>query len=160
MEPEKKQASSILINKGAGTVVAPREANNSKNSPAGKNAISPSTINDPRVELRGLRDFLERNGFQMRAMPSDMTKRHISSSTHDGAFFYITQNQNDFTFHWESHNHDEDWFKDRKTTISESFPGSRVDTLTVCRLWVPVDQNHYRESILKIINKTKGIMGY
>jgi hypothetical protein len=112
------------------------------------------------VELRRLKSFLENNGFPMRNLPEDTNRRILGSVMRDGAFFDIAQDGNNFTFHWESHYHDEKWFYDRKAVISKSFPGSEVAVVAVCKLWIPVDQDHYCESILDIVNRTKGIMGY
>jgi hypothetical protein len=138
----------------------PQNVNNSRKFPAGKNAVSPPDTNDPRVELRRLKIFLENNCFPMHSLLKDTNRKILGSSERNRTFFYIAQDGNNFTFHWESHNHDEKWFYDRKAAISKSFPGSKVTTGAVCRLWIPVDQDRYCESILDIVNKTKGKMVY
>jgi hypothetical protein len=114
---------------------------------------------NPREKLGSLKCFLEKNGFGTRSLPKN--KNQLCSKMHDGTFFFIALSKRDgFKFHWEANNHDEGWFNDRKNTISKSFPGSCVTVKEVCRLFIPVDQEHYSESILKIVKETRSVMGY
>jgi hypothetical protein len=117
--------------------------------------------------LREVQDFLESRGFKTHPHPLNERKKGFAGNAHDEIVFCLTNSlSKGFTFLWAGGNHrtDQDWYEDRNTTISKLFPGSYVtgpnQGRVECRLFIPVDQEHYRESVLNIIEKTRSTMGY
>jgi len=119
-----------------------------------------------REKLIELKQFLEKEGFAMRPLNVESFKNSYGmihsapSEQGNSTRFYIAfGKKNGCTFHWESRFHDRKWFDERNKSISKHFT-SWVEEKKVCRLWVSVAQTNYKESILEIIDKTRGTMGY
>ena len=118
-------------------------------------------IEDPKIKLEEIGQFLKENGFPMNKRGND-----INSSPIDKIYFSIRNNESIISFRWENIKNEKfnhEWFNKKNNEISELFPYSKIEPMEKSgrfRLHIPISNNHYKESILEIINKTKEIMGY
>ena len=119
-------------------------------------------IEDPKIKLEVIRQFLNKNGFTINKPHNN----YIGSKKINGISFFIHNNESILSFHWGNGGNkklDLEWFDKKNNEISKLFSNSILklgETPGWFRLFIPISNNHYKESILEIINKTKEIMGY
>jgi hypothetical protein len=124
-------------------------------------------------EINRIRGFFEKNGFVMNA-PSP-NGYYVASQMHNGLQFCIEHNTNRiWKFFWVNVSteawaniYDRNWFDQKgqalihKDGISRSRIVPQRNAIPTFRLYVePVDQKNFEESLLKLAEKSKGIMGY
>jgi len=112
-------------------------------------------------KLEDIKKFLKKNGVIMNKVGDNFNY----SEKINGVHFCITNNESIISFHWENNKLDKDKFEQKKEKISELFPNSLLKKkIKYYKLYIPVLYNQdidiVNKSILDIINKTKGIMGY
>ncbi|MCL2792269.1 MAG: uracil-DNA glycosylase family protein [Spirochaetaceae bacterium] len=134
----------------------------------GKNNTISSIANNYtiREKMLDLKKYLEENGYREKIKPysdDNVNNELVSVANNEKTFFYISLSHRDgFKFHWESRSHNIDWFNEAYKKILEIFPNSQLKPRQEIRLFIDdeVDENNYKERILKIINETREFMGY
>jgi len=114
-------------------------------------------------KLEEIRQFLKENGFTINKPHNN----YIVSKKINGISFCIQNNEYGLSFHWGNGGNKKlnyELFNRKNNEISKLFPDSTVNIGTKKQEWfrifIPISKNHYKESILEIINKTKEIMEY
>jgi uracil-DNA glycosylase len=120
-------------------------------------------IEDPKIKLEEIGQFLKENGFNINKPHNN----YFGSKPINGISFFIHNNESILSFHWGNEGNkkfDYEWFKQKNNEISKKIPNTILKpgekNPAWFRLYIPVSKDHYKESILEIINKTKEIMEY
>jgi hypothetical protein len=114
-------------------------------------------------KLEEVRQFLVENGLDMHKIHNNGT----GSKSKNGISFSIQNTNGGLRFHWGNGGNTKyslEWFNQKKNEILNIYPdlyleqGEKKENWF--RLFIPVFQNNYKDSILDIITKTRKIMGY
>jgi hypothetical protein len=116
-------------------------------------------------ELNAAKDFLEKTDFKVNAPVRDSRSNMISCRTVRGGIgFCISYTQNNgYKFSWQTRDRDDVTmakFEKIEKDIHKLCPGAKLERRVKSRFFIPIDQDKPLESILKVINDTRFIIGY